>query len=285
VDGSVVAPGGELGITRPFPDLTTSNVYGRPVSLDFPTTSVAPDIDEQIAQDAALRLSLLRSPLRRLLLESHDAGMVSLDDGAARGLLLGEVSPVRWAYVGLESGVGVTYPGHEGVPPFLDVRREGWYTAVTALPDQDGYAPVWGNPHLDDAGLDTLLPVAMRIYDDRGRFVGVAALEVGFSYIQRNLLSMPDMEGTEAFVLDEEGRILMSTRAEADVSSQSALRTRALRRKMFEIEAVTEAVAARVGGYLEVTGAGGEPELVVWSRMGDMGWTYVVQGPRSALMR
>jgi hypothetical protein len=206
--------------------------------------------------------------------------MVTLGTNESERLLRSELSPVQWVYVGLESGVGVTYPGHNGVTPGVDVRKEPWYEAA-----REKYSAVWGNPHLDAGGVHTLLPVSMGIYADEGEFVGVASLEVSFEYISDNLLSMPAFDGVaEAYVLDEDGKVLMSTKAEAERTSSSALRTRWLRRKRFENEAVREAVQERVGGYMEVESEDGGTDLVVWSRMGDMGWTYLVQGPRHILM-
>ncbi|MCB9673498.1 MAG: protein kinase [Alphaproteobacteria bacterium] len=263
-------------------DLGPAPVYGKGVelSLDYPNTHIARGEPPEKTTLVASQLALLRRPLRRVLIESHGAGVVTKDPEVAERLLRTQISPVQWVYVGLESGVGVTYPGHDGVTPGVDVRREPWYEAASGK-----YTAVWGNPHLDAGGVHTLLPVSMGIYTDEGEFVGVAALEVSFEYISKNLLSMSEFDGVaDAFVLDEDGKVLMSTREEAERSSSSALRTRWLRRKRFENEEVREAVQERVGGYMEVEAEDGGTDLVVWSRMGDMGWTYLVQGPRHVLM-
>jgi len=263
-------------------DLGPAPVYGKGVelSLAFPNTHVARGLNPIESTLIASKLALLRGPLRRVLLESHEAGMITLDQAEAERILRTDISPVQWVYVGLESGVGVTYPGHDGITPGIDVRKEPWYHAGAGK-----YEAVWGNPHLDASGNNTLLPVSMGIYSDSGEFIGVASLEVSFEYIRDNLLSMEEFDGVaDAFILDEQGKVLLSTRQQAERSTSSALRSRWMRRKRFENEDVRRAVAEREGGHLEVEGPEGGTDLVVWSRMGDMGWTYLVQGPRHILM-
>jgi serine/threonine-protein kinase len=266
------------------PDLGPSKVYGEgfAISLAYPNTLVARNAEDDYREAATLgdKLSVLRTPLRRVMLESHDAAMVTKPPDRTESVLRDKISPVQWVYVGLESGVGVSYPGHDRIAPGIDVRREPWYEAA-----HEQFKPVWGNPHLDAAGETTLLPVSLGIYSDDGDFVGVAALEISFAYIVDNLLQMEQFAGiAEAYVLDEEGKILMSTVSD-ERSSNSALKSRWLRRKRFDNAAVREAVRDRIGGHMEVEGEDGGTDLVVWSRMGDLGWTYLVQGPRHILMQ
>jgi hypothetical protein len=176
--------------------------------------------------------------------------------------------------------VSIRYPGLVGLPPGIDARTAPWFEAGVGQGD-----PVWGNLHLDEQGDHTLLPVSMAILDAGGHPVGVAAIEVSLAFIQGDLLVDrrlgPEVEAT---VLDQQARVVVSS-SESAQRSRGALRTRWLRRKRFAVPEAIEALKSQDGGYLEVENDEGTTDLIVWSRMGEMGWTYVVRGPRELLMR
>ena len=126
----------------------------------------------------------------------------------------------------------------------------------------------------------------MAVVDERGQGLGVAALEVALSQIQEKVLVEPELgeDGIEAFVVDKEGGIVVRSATDDHQKSTGVLRSRWLRRKKFQVAEVVAAAAAERGGYMEVAGDAGT-DLLIWTPMGEMGWTYVVRGPRDRLLQ
>jgi serine/threonine-protein kinase len=263
---------------RASPDLTQSSVYQRPISLNHPNTVLPLDTPLEARRPALRRLATLGPAFRRTLVAAHDGDLASMRRSERMHALRNQTSPVRWVYLALESGVGLSYPGHPGVPPGLDLRDEPWYAAAS------GPRAVWGETRRTTTDSRSLLPVSKAIFDEDGWRLGVVALEVGLEEEVGDLLALPLRgEDTTAVLLDGEGYVVLSTDPPAEPTSSR--RSRWLRRPMYDDEAVLAGIEANRDGHLEVVRAEGGVDLVVWSHMGALGWTYVVRGARDDLMR
>ena len=265
-------------------DLAASELYGRRVSLGFPVTVLPPTVDYDVAGEpvemlSVRRLALLKQAMRRVLLRSSSEEAVGLNAAAKDGdpegdLILEEGTPVAFAYVALEDGVMVKYPGHGGFPNGWDARRQPWYTTAEGL-----RGPSWGTPVVDLGDLGLMLPCSMALYDDNGIFMGIAGIELTFDYLIEDLLDISSLEeDAVAFILDEEGRIVVSSQSKGQTFRDSDRGKPLLRRKVFPIREALEPIREGHGGYLEVDTPEGQ-RLVVYTPMESIGWTYVVVAP------
>ncbi|MCA9570123.1 MAG: serine/threonine protein kinase, partial [Myxococcales bacterium] len=114
------------------PDLAPSAAYHRPISLNHPNTVLPIEVSLDDQREALQRLATLGPAFRRVLVAAHPRDLGALSRSERTLALRDETTPVRWVYLALESGVGLSYPGHPGVPPGLDLRDEPWYAAAVA---------------------------------------------------------------------------------------------------------------------------------------------------------
>ena len=80
---------------------------------------------------------------------------------------------ILWQYVGLESGMLITYPGAGGFPPNFDPRKRDWYTMA-----QDAGQLVWGPPVVDAQTRITVLTLSKPVFYPDASFAGVTAIDV-----------------------------------------------------------------------------------------------------------
>jgi serine/threonine-protein kinase len=263
---------------RSAPDLGPSEAYGRPISLDHPNTVLPLEVSFEDQRPALRRLATLGPTFRRTLVAAHEGDLSSMPRSRRLATLREEQSPVRWVYLALASGIGLSYPGHPGVPPGLDLRMEPWYEAAK------GAEAVWGDARRTTGRRQTLLPVSKGIFDEDGWRLGAVAIEVALEDVVGDDLALRLRETpTQAFLLDRKGGVLLSTEDGETVEPPRA--TRWLQHPRYADERIVAAVLARSDGHLEVLADDGRVDLVIWSRMGALGWTYVVRGDRDALLR
>ncbi|MFT4624988.1 MAG: serine/threonine protein kinase [Myxococcota bacterium] len=271
----------------PF-DLEMSDRYGRKVSLGYPVTLTAPDVEldplkdgsEPDAMLSVRRLALLKQPLRRILLQSNSEDSVGMAPDAEARLLLDEGTPVAFAHVALEDGVMVKYPGHGAFPNGWDPRRQAWYQVVVEGPR----GPMWGIPHVDLGDLGLMLPCSMGLYDDDGIFVGVASIELTFDYVIEDLLEVDSLRGeAEVYVLDEEGFVVVSSSSKGQTFRDTDKGKPLKRKKTFPIREAIAPMVERQSGLVEVSTPDGD-KVVVYYRMGSIGWTYALVVPTDTVL-
>ena len=281
--GSIGAEGDSYFVSDPFrpPDLIESPRYDTQVSIGWPVFKRPAGMGFEEATPSIRQLTLLRHPLRRLLLSSISEGAVGLPPEQEAHKLLEQGSPIAWAYVALENGVLAHYPGHNHFPSPYDATKRPWYKLVSG---QRG--PQWGSPHVDFGGLGLMLPCSMGLYDDDGRQLGVAGIELPFSYLIDHLLEAPQLSGlAQTYVIDHSGRIVVSTADKQRSKTDSGLGKRMVRLKRFPIDEVVQARASRPTGQMVVKTKKGR-ELFVWYELDSVrGWTYVIRGDEAKLLQ
>jgi len=279
---SIGAEGDSYWVSEPFrpPDLATSPRYDTQVSIGWPVFKRSEGLDLEQATPAIRQLTLLRHPLRRLLLSSISEASVGLPPEQEAQKLLEQGSPIAWAYVATESGVLAHYPGHTQFPSPYDATKRPWYKLVGG---QRG--PRWGSPHVDFGGLGLMLPCSMGLYDDDGRQLGVAGIELPFSYLIDHLLEAPALAGlAETYVIDHSGRIVVSSADKERSKTDSALGKRMVRLKRFPVDEMVKARETRPTGQMVVKRKG-RRELLVWYELDSVrGWTYVIRGDENTLL-
>jgi len=178
-------------------DLREVDRYGREVSMSHTSFKLAPGVLVEQVDQQLHRLAKLDEVLPSLMQRALDDVSERFDDAP---------SPVGWIYVGTPEGVHASYPGHGGYDPSFDPRKRPWYELSA---DQDPHLIHWGNPYRDASGMGLILPCSKALEDEEGQFLGVAGMDITFGYLIRSLLVPAERKITEAFLLDEQGRIVV----------------------------------------------------------------------------
>jgi len=185
-----------------------SKLYSTPISIEKPVGFIAKNGDQAAGTNSFKLLAPLSGSLKRTLVRSAKKVSTQPDAQDQWKLIAEDGAPIRWAFVGLENGAVLTYPGNGRVPDDYDPRERPWYTLGKGT-----VGKWWGNPHWDTLGQGYLLPCASALYSAAGQFLGVAAVELTFDDIIREFLRVPDVPlFEEAFLLNAEGEILISSK-------------------------------------------------------------------------
>jgi hypothetical protein len=139
----------------------------------------------------------------------------------------------------------------------------------------------WGSPHLDAVGTGLLvLSCSTSLYDDAGRFLGVAGLDLTLSLLKKGLLAIPEAPAVmETFLLDEDGRILVRSR----IDRVSAKPGEALSLEPFAHRAVVDELKTGSRGHLELPGTN-PPLLAVFQRFKPIHLSFVALVDRDRLL-
>ena len=241
------------------PDLKSWRAWGRLVSFQEPVFRLSPGVTTDAVGPQMGRLSHLGPMLRRTVLQSHDPATLTLNPGLQESLLGQDGVPLVGAYVAVEEGIHVSWPGHTGYPADYDARTRPWYRFAT-----EGPGPRWAPPHDDVNGQGMLLTAVMALYDDKQQFRGVAAVELPAEHVVRKLLSRPKGTGS-AWLIDKDGGVVVNASHEADAGALSP--------------ALFDALKSSRTGVVDAKG-----RLTVFNRMNSNGWTLVVSGQATELL-
>lgn len=265
----IYSPADFHGGTHQPADLRDSKVYEGPASIDFPDTAVSPVVD-QVAVDRRLQqLSRLQPHMQRMLLRSHSEDSVDLVGDARRKLLLDEGVPMVWAYIAVAEGALLGLPGTGEYPDAYDSRQQAWYKRTVGT-----RGLVW-DANEDESGQGLLVTISQALYDNQGQFLGVAALDISPAYITSSLLVPPSLPTIDAALIDENGLLIAGSSVAIDSKQKPAYRHQ---------EVTTAVKSGKKSGQLELTGLDGRRELVVWTQLDVVPWTYVIAGPASELL-
>ena len=288
---SGVAFAAELSLTRPAEpdppyfgvpgDKTTadqapSRYYDVEVSLESIDFEIAHGVERARVEEQLAQLKRLTPTLRSALVRGS-----SLDAYKDQAPWLARVREhglqLVWVYVATEAGVIANYPGTDGAyPEGYDHREMTWYTAAVG---ETG--PVWNMLEADESGMGLLLTASQALYSQSGTFLGVACVDVGFLYLINELLDSDELAAhSEAFLLDDtEMVVARSTHKEA-----ARTMTEFVPAAFEHADLVPEARVNDTGGWVEFE-ADGVHQLLHWSRLRAVDWTYVIVGPKDELMK
>jgi sigma-B regulation protein RsbU (phosphoserine phosphatase) len=132
-----------------------AGTYGS-ISREYPNFLLAPGtIKKNVAGDIA-RLTRLSATLK------------SMNRRYGEGII--------WAYVSLENGVHISYPGHGGYPAGYDPRKRPWYEMA-----KKSKTPVWF-PIVDATTGQLTLTLSMPFRRPNGSSAGVAAIDIKITH-------------------------------------------------------------------------------------------------------
>jgi sigma-B regulation protein RsbU (phosphoserine phosphatase) len=102
---------------------------------------------------------------------SGDAARLSGLTGAFQEIARGLGKTLHWAYISLEDGLHVSFPGHGGYPEGYDPRTRAWYQAATG-------DVAWTLPMVDATTGQVVMTASKQVRRPDGTVAGVAALDV-----------------------------------------------------------------------------------------------------------
>lgn len=252
----------EVGVYPP--DFREQPFYGRPVSLDEPLTLLPPEEDFSAIEQDIRRLQPLRGTLRDAALASTDQRLLDATEAEQDRVLGVEGASAVWAYVGLENGVLINYPGLPDLGADYDPRKRPWYRASLGR-----RTSAWGEAYQDASGFSILLPCNRGIFDGDGRPLGVVGLDMSLGGVA-DLLEMDG--GERAYLVDDEGRVVVSTTQRGLNFGATTLNNEALARAPLQLPTVRQAIVdGQTSGLVTEDG-----RTVVWNRLTAVDWTYVV---------
>jgi len=215
----------DLGTENGPSDAAHSERYGQVISLGNVIYVVSPGADGVAILESRQRLGDIDEVMKSILVRSAGRDPAKLTDEERSDLFRAGV-PLMWAYLQLEDGLMINFPGNANYPDGYEGRQRPWYRDVVGT-----RGPRWGQLYPDASGSGFLLPCNQAVYDKARRFVGVAGLDFSMDHVIATM-EVPGMDGLrDALLLDREGRILVSSRergVKSEVSMQGH-RTKELR--------------------------------------------------------
>ncbi|MBF2052780.1 MAG: protein kinase [Candidatus Sericytochromatia bacterium] len=267
-----------LGPKTQPPDLAPAPAYGVDLSFAHASYKISPGISRAAIQPLMQQLEPLRHVFRQVTLASQSEATAFLPAAAAERLLREEGVPAVWAFMGLEEGLLVNYPGNTGYPPNYDARKRPWYTESL---QQRG--PRWKSPYIDASGRGFVLPCTLPLYDSQQRFRGVVAMEMTLEYIKQNFLEIKDLPGVKAsYLLDAQGRVLVSSLEQNQDFAVGTLVDSARELQPYGRSEILPAIQAQNAGSYEYTEAG-QRQVLAYYPLRAVGWTYLVEADTEQL--
>jgi hypothetical protein len=189
-------------------------------------------------------------------------------------------APLVETMFGLENGVASFYPGSDVFPDNLDARLRPWYRLAAG---QKGAH--WGRPYRTHVNGVAGLPCSISLYQEDGKFLGVASVLLAFDYLVEALIRMPENPKVhETFLLDDEGRIVVRW-SDHVIAEQVGLNdVEALPLIPFSNSRVRDALRSGRSGTLEGS-AQGRPVIFAFDSVDPFGWGFVAVADRTELLK
>ncbi len=280
IDRSIYYTNDTIGIPgKGPPDYAFSKTYDFPISVDYHVYKLAPGVSE-IAVGATLRrLNPLRHSFKSLLLKSYRQPVPIDDDAAARKIIMQEGLPLVWSYVGLEKGVMAAYPGRAGYPDALDPRERPWYQGTL-----DKAEITWLSPYIDVGGQGLLLPATSPIFNNNGKFIGVAVVETTLDYLRRRLLPLYNIEGLEEiYLVNDKAEVIVTSLDKSQTYDLGMMDNVVEKLDIFPNKYVTNKILRKQSGqYFYIDGE--REKVVAFERLKSIGWYYIARADAEELL-
>ena len=219
---------------------------------------------------AMLRLGDMGRHFQKVLLRSHSEKRAAINPAMARRTIVDVEIPVSWAFVALDDGLLVSFPGHGGWPDGADATDRPWYVSAA-----DQQTPVWSGVSPHPAMPDRrVLTVSQALFDTADNPVGVSGLHLS---LVRLLDGMTPEElrdaDIETMLLDQQGNVVVHS----DLATDPTLALG----EAFTVPEVVRAISEHQSGLHWV----GRDEIVAYNRLTSNGWTYVMRGDAGTLLQ
>ncbi len=249
---------GDLEQVPHYPDPVS---YGH-LAYKIASPKTAADVEPQLFQ-----LARLKPAFERLLLAAIGPEVLAMPADQQGHMLRTAPSPIIWTYAGHADGIVVKLPGKGGHPADYDPRQRDWYR-------EGGTQPVatWGRSYIDSDGQRLVMPCSMAVLDGEGARLGVVAIDLSVDRLMHTWLDI-GRPGATSYVLDGEGTVMIS-----QASKEASFEERRAATFPFPEQLAARPTSQHAGQFKV------GDQLVVWSEIPVIGWTYVLTGPTAALL-
>jgi eukaryotic-like serine/threonine-protein kinase len=257
--------------SRAPPDYTHSSVNGFPISIGWHAYKLAPGVEYKEVEKLVRVINPLRHTFKRMILKSHTKVIAPKDNKTAARVIRDEGLPLVWTYVGLKEGIFAEYPGHTGYPPEFDPRKRPWYVSTM---EREGAC--WMPPYIDVGGRGVLLPCTSKLFNNKGEFLGVAAVEMTLEYIRHQLMSISNMKGIKnTYLLNERGAIIVDSSQNSKSFERGTLVNSIDDLEIFPNKYIVDQINSQEkSGYINFSG-NGRKEVIAYNRLNSIGWYYL----------
>jgi hypothetical protein len=213
------------------------------------------------------------------MLKSYKTEVAHDDSKRASEIIMDEGLPLVWSYIGLEEGIFAEYPGKTGYPDAFDPRQRPWYRGTL---DNKGIS--WLAPYVDVGGRGVLLPCTSPLFDNDGKFIGVAGVEVTLEYIRKKLMPMYGTEGLEeVFLLNDKAEIIITSSDKSQSYELGTLINAIDELEVFSNEYVVNKISKGHSGHYFYIEQGRE-KLIAYYKLSSTGWYYVARADAEELL-
>ncbi len=190
---------------------------------------------------------------------------------------------VSLGYIGLEDGGVVAFDKDiidviDAIKPF-DVRSRSWYVAA-----RESGKTVWVDTYVDANTKQLTTTCATPIYDQRGRFIGVAGFDVLLNTIREDILKTDMGRDSSAFLINSRGEMLVRAGMEAGQTrwNQQLNTENLLKADDPMLRGVAQRMTASGKGIERLT-FGGEPVYLAFAPIASAGWSVGIVVPESSI--
>ena len=182
-------------------------------------------------------------------------------------------SPKLWIYCGFADGLHFSMPGYIDQVNKYDPRTREWYKgAANRTPFDD---VVWGKPYFDVISKRLTLTASLPIFVDN-KLCGVMAVENMLQYVSRLMKKNGNTDSflLEKVIIDDNGRVLLSTREDYSVK-ESDTHTEYNAERFFDDKKTFDIIRERKNGILNVRTAHNRNIVYLFYRINTHDWHYV----------
>lgn len=258
---------------NPPEKLEFSRTYGTKVNMDH-MIWIFPGKSDTEKSDAG-KLSPMQNSFFRAICDSRGYRTYISENEIKYQLLHQKCAPFQNIYLGLSSGLYVSYPYTKFAPDY-DPRTRPWYNSAVAT---EGKRPVWTKPYLDASTNEIVITCSSKILaPENGKFKGVCAVDITVNSLaetlQKNLKIDPNRFGV--YLLDYDGIIVL------DLNTGKHDKNK-LDRQFPHKNAFRYFLSSDCGQF--VTNENGREILYFFMKIPSLNWIYVERFHYDALMQ
>ena len=203
-DGRVYLIKDYLKTSTAPPDYTYSPAYRQKISLDYPVFKLG---DSAKLTDKTSKKIIALSPMFKHIMFESDSILKDKTEKAARNIIINQGVTLSWVYVGLKNGSILCYPGGNIYSQKYDPRKRPWYQKALTRKKQE----LWSKPYKDAFSSNIVMSCTKCIYDDKGVFQGIAAMDISLDYIRERMFGNKSIPGMKEYLLSKKYRIILSS--------------------------------------------------------------------------
>jgi len=185
-------------------DYIYSPAYGEKISLDHAVFKPGPGV--KLTDKLSKRVVALQPMLKHIMLTS-DPEFKNQTKNSIKKMIINKGASLSWAYIGLKSGSILCYPGGDIYSKDYDPRKRPWYkNALTKK-----HSILWSEPYKDAFSSKIVMTCTRCVYDKENNFQGVVGMDISLDYIQKRMFGNKAIPGLKEYLLNKEGRIVLSS--------------------------------------------------------------------------